>query len=154
MSKDHKPHTLGAITSKGIKKVNVSAPTSSLQPTDQIESIIRTQSVQVTSAVEQIKAINQIQTDVVIDQVHEADSLHSLFENLLSEQAQALEAIKTQVNAGILNEDQAEEQLLLLMLSQSMNLPTMIAKQILPDFKQSISEIEELRSGLRTLWQR
>ena len=154
MSKDHKAHTLGAITSKGIKKVNVSAPTSSLQPNDQIESIIRTQAVQVTSAGEQIKPINQIQTDMVVDLVHKPDSLHSLFENLLSEQAQALEAIKTQVNSGVLNEDPAEEQLLLLMLSQSMNLPTMIAKQILPEFMQSISELEELRSGLRTLWQK
>lgn len=154
MSKDHKQTTLSAIASNGIKKINSTAPNNSLQPTDLIKTITDSQVVQATSVVEQTEPINHIQTDVIIDQAHEADSLNSLFQHILSEQASALEVIKTQVNSGLLNEEQAEEQLLLLMLSHSMNLPTRIVKKILPDFKQSIGELQELRNGLKTLWQK
>ena len=154
MSKDRKPSTLGTISSQGIKKVTSQTSTESLSAVDQIEVITKSQAIVTGSIIEQVESIDQVQTEAVIDQVHEIESLHSLFEHLLSEQAPALKLIKMQVSNGVLSEDQAEEKLLLMMLSQSMNLPTVIAEQILPEFKQSVSELEELRNGLKVLWQK
>ena len=149
--KDHKNNMVSSESDriKMVKSTGTRSAINKLGPTHQVSAM---PSVQISSKVEHIPQMQAIEASSTINCIQENQSLHSLFENLVLGQAQALANIKTQVQSGLLSEEQAEEELLLLMLSQSMNIPKIIACRMLPSFKQSISEQEELRHGLRALW--
>ena len=154
MSQSNDKSILATNESKRLKIMQATGTASAINKLDSVEQVTATQSAQTGSAVKHIQEVQVIRSSSSIDHIEESHSLYSQFESLVLGQAQALEDIKKQVQSGLLSEEQAEEELLLLMLSQSMNIPKVIAHQMLPSFKQSISEQEELRQGLRTLWQK
>ena len=154
MSQSNDKSILATNESKKLKITQATRTASAINKLDSVEQVKAAQPAQIGSAVEHVRQVQVIHSSSEIDHIEESHSLYSQFENLVFGQAQALEDIKKQVQSGLLSEEQAEEELLLLMLSQSMNIPKVIARQMLPSFKQSISEQEELRDGLRTLWQK
>ena len=141
-----------ALNSQALNKVYSAQKLSESLAIIPVENIEQSQEIQVSSEITEIKASQEIKAIGLSSAVSEVTSVNTLFDQLIITQAQALNLISSQVRTGILTEAEAEDQLLLLVLTESMNMPPMIAQSMLASFKESIKEQEDLRQGLRSLW--
>ncbi len=141
-----------ALNSQALNKVYSAQKLSEPLAIIPVENIEQSQEIQVSSEITEIKASQEIKAIGLSSAVSEVTSVNTLFDQLIITQAQALNLISSQVRTGILTEAEAEDQLLLLVLTESMNMPPMIAQSMLASFKESIKEQEDLRQGLRSLW--
>lgn len=100
------------------------------------------------------EAVGSVSSLPELSSVEQTDfpSVGAFFDHLIAEQQGTLQRIAEQVQHQELSEDEAEDQLLLLALTTSLNIPEAIAKTMLPTLKESVTELAGVRSGLKKLW--
>lgn len=150
MKLDHKKNTqVSQLTTETALKPIQTIKHSPITAVSNIQELESTQSIQPVKPIEISPTLTQV------DSIHSPGSpsaINALFYQFVTEQKAVLVRLALQVRQGELNEEAAEHELLLLILTQHLQLPSVVAKQMLPSFSQILQEQEGLREGLHSLW--
>ena len=125
--------------------------TSAIPPHRPVRALTPSRPQQIVDTIDSIETIEIIPE---LDEPRDHDSLNTthLFQALINENHSVLQEISLRVNRGLISEEVATEELLLLALTHSLNIPREMAMRALPSVHESIREDTGLLEDLRSLW--
>ena len=125
--------------------------TSAIPPNLPLRALTPSRPQQIVNTIDSIETIEIIPA---LNGPRDHDSLNTthLFQGLINENHSVLQEISLRVNHGLISEEVATEELLLLALTHSLNIPREMAMRALPSLRESVREDTELLEDLRSLW--
>ena len=154
MSKDQKK--LKGVRQLNARKETVIYPYKPIEQSTDVHSLLPVSSLtspQKITAVTAVSELKDSETSPHIIPTEPTQNLHSLFSDIIHADHEKLMHISRQVKSGVLSEKEAEDQLLLLALTNCFSLPISLAKNMLPKLRQSLEETPKLLQGLKQLWE-